>query len=163
MIHISSTQRNSEKEADIPFENNAIQDEEDSMQEQAIEMRKLFKERETKLMSELQDARDQAELLEFRVLELEEEQEKVLVRIDISFVNNSIYYNMFRSFGITINISFSIISKNNKCPQNLIWNTKRKKRITIMILLWWIESFQTPCLFLETQDVICLRQQSLQT
>ena len=64
-------------EADGHFESNAIQDEEDYMQEQTIEMRKLFKERETKLMSELQDARDQAELLEFRVLELEEEQEKV--------------------------------------------------------------------------------------
>ena len=77
MIHISSSQPNPEKETDEPFENNTIQVEEDSMQEQAIEMRKLFKERETKLMSELQDAKDQAELLEFRVLELEEEQEKV--------------------------------------------------------------------------------------
>ena len=77
MIHISSTQHNPEKEPEGPFESNAIQVEEDSMQEQAIEMRKLFKERETKLMSELQDAKDQAELLEFRVLELEEEQEKV--------------------------------------------------------------------------------------
>ena len=77
MIHISSIQCNPEKEADGPFESNAIQDEEDSMQEQAIEMRKLFKERESKLISELQDAKDQAELLEFRVLELEEEQEKV--------------------------------------------------------------------------------------
>ena len=86
MIHISSTQRNPEKEADGPFESNTIQDEEDSMQEQAMEMRKVFKERETKLMSELQDAKDQAELLEFRVLELEEEQEKVVVRIYMSFV-----------------------------------------------------------------------------
>merc|ERR1719510_2130424 len=76
MIHISTTQRNPEKEADGPFENNSIQDEEDSMQEQAMKMRKLFNERETKLMSELQDAKDQAELLEFRVLELEEEQEE---------------------------------------------------------------------------------------
>ena len=95
MIHISTTQRHPEKEADGPFENNSIQDEEDSMQEQAIEMRKLFKERETKLMSELQDAKDQAELLEFRVLELEEEQEKVGVRIDISSVNNSTYNIVF--------------------------------------------------------------------
>ena len=95
MIHISSTQHNPEKEPEGPFESNAIQVEEDSMQEQAIEMRKLFKERETKLMSELQDAKDQAELLEFRVLELEEEQEKVDVRIDISFVYNSPYYSMF--------------------------------------------------------------------
>ena len=39
-------------------------------------------------MSELQDAKDQAELLEFRVLELEEEQEKVQVKIDRSSVNN---------------------------------------------------------------------------
>ena len=85
MIHISTTQRNPEKEADGPFENNSIQDEDDSMQE-AMKMRKLFKERETKLMSELQDAKDQAELLEFRVLELEEEQEKVVVRIYMSFV-----------------------------------------------------------------------------
>ena len=108
MIHISSTQRNSEKEADIPFENNAIQDEEDSMQEQAIEMRKLFKERETKLMSELQDARDQAELLEFRVLELEEEQEKVLVRIDISFVNNSIYNIICFDLLVSLLISLSL-------------------------------------------------------
>ena len=77
MIHISTTQRNPEKEPDDPFENNTVQGEEDSMKEQAIEMRKLFKEKETKLMSELQDAKDQAELLEFRVLELEEEQEKV--------------------------------------------------------------------------------------
>ena len=95
MIHISSTQRNPEKEADGSFENSSIQDEEDSMQEQAMEMRRLFKERETKLMSELQDAKDQAELLEFRVLELEEEQEKVGVRIYISYVNNFPYYNMF--------------------------------------------------------------------
>ena len=134
MIHISTTQRNPEKEADGPFENNSIQDEEDSMQEQAMKMRKLFKERETKLMSELQDAKDQAELLEFRVLELEEEQEKVVVRIYMSFVYIRMSYDMFRSFGINTNISFSIISKNSKCPQNLIWNTKRKKRITIMIL-----------------------------
>ena len=77
MIHISTTQRNLEKEPDGSFENDTVQGDEDSMQEQAIEMRKLFKERETKLMSELQDAKDQAELLEFRVLELEEEQEKV--------------------------------------------------------------------------------------
>ena len=42
------------------------------------EMKRLFKEKEEKLISELQDAKDQAELLEFRVLELEEEQEKVL-------------------------------------------------------------------------------------
>ena len=95
MIHISTTQRNPEKEADEPLENNSIQDESDSMQEQAIEMRKLFKERETKLMSELQDAKDQAELLEFRVLELEEEQEKVGVKIDISSVNNSTYNIVF--------------------------------------------------------------------
>ena len=132
MIHISTTQRNPEKEPDGPFENNTVQGEEDSMKEQAIEMRKLFKERETKLMSELQDAKDQAELLEFRVLELEEEQEKVGLKIDISSANNSTYY--FSIFAITTNISFSIISKNNKCPPNLIWNTKRKKRITIMIL-----------------------------
>ena len=134
MIHISTTQGNPEKEPDGPFENNTVQGEEDSMKEQAIEMRKLFKERETKLMSELQDAKDQAELLEFRVLELEEEQEKVVVRIYMSFVYIRMSYDMFRSFGINTNISFSIISKSNKCPQNLIWNTKRKKRITIMIL-----------------------------
>ena len=89
MIHISTTQRNPEKEPDGPFENNTVQGEEDSMKEQAIEMRKLFKERESKLMSELQDAKDQAELLEFRVLELEEEQEKVGLKIDISSANNS--------------------------------------------------------------------------
>ena len=40
-------------------------------------MKRVFKEKEDKLTSELQDAKDQAELLEFRVLELEEEQEKV--------------------------------------------------------------------------------------
>ena len=44
---------------------------------EVLEMKKSFKERESKLISELQDAKDQAELLEFRVLELEEEQEKV--------------------------------------------------------------------------------------
>ena len=49
------------------------------------------------MISELQDAKDQAELLEFRVLELEEEQEKVGVKIDISSVNNSTYYSIFRS------------------------------------------------------------------
>jgi hypothetical protein len=43
---------------------------------EVLEMKKSFKERESKLISELQDAKDQAELLEFRVLELEEEQEK---------------------------------------------------------------------------------------
>ena len=42
-----------------------------------LEMKRVFKEKEDKLTSELQDAKDQAELLEFRVLELEEEQEKV--------------------------------------------------------------------------------------
>ena len=45
--------------------------------EEAREMKRGFKQRENKLQAELQDAKDQAELLEFRVLELEEEQEKV--------------------------------------------------------------------------------------
>ena len=102
MIHISSTQHNPEKEPEGPFESNAIQVEEHSMQEQAIEIRKLFKERETKLMSELQDAKDQAELLEFRVLELEEEQEKVDVRIDISFVYNSPYNTACFDFALSL-------------------------------------------------------------
>ena len=108
MIHISSTQRNPEKEADGPFESNTIQDEEDSMQEQAMEMRKVFKERETKLMSELQDAKDQAELLEFRVLELEEEQEKVVVRIYMSFVyirmSNMICFDLLVSILISLSL-----------------------------------------------------------
>lgn len=36
-----------------------------------------MKEKEAQILAKLQDAKDQSELLEFRVLELEEEQEKV--------------------------------------------------------------------------------------
>ena len=50
----------------------------DGVSNEVLEMKRIFKEKESKLVSELQDAKDQAELLEFRVLELEEEQEKVL-------------------------------------------------------------------------------------
>ena len=49
----------------------------DGLSHEVLEMKRIFKEKESKLVSELQDAKDQAELLEFRVLELEEEQEKV--------------------------------------------------------------------------------------
>ena len=49
--------------------------------EEVLEVKKSFKQRENKLLTELQDAKDQAELLEFRVLELEEEQEKVKIVI----------------------------------------------------------------------------------
>ena len=49
----------------------------DPVNDKISEMKRVFKEKEDKLTSELQDAKDQAELLEFRVLELEEEQEKV--------------------------------------------------------------------------------------
>lgn len=41
------------------------------------ELRKQFQREDMKLREELQDAKDQSELLEFRVLELEEEKEKV--------------------------------------------------------------------------------------
>ena len=41
------------------------------------ELRKQFQKEDMKLREELQDAKDQSELLEFRVLELEEEKEKV--------------------------------------------------------------------------------------
>lgn len=51
--------------------------EQEHTNDKLIEMKRVFKEKEEKLISELQDAKDQAELLEFRVLELEEEQEKV--------------------------------------------------------------------------------------
>ena len=44
---------------------------------QLSERIKVMDDRETRLRSEIQDAKDQAELLEFRVLELEECQEKV--------------------------------------------------------------------------------------
>ena len=39
-----------------------------------------LKEKEAKILAKLQDAKDQSELLEFRVLELEEEQEKVMIQ-----------------------------------------------------------------------------------
>ena len=41
------------------------------------ELRKQFEKEDMKLREELQDAKDQSELLEFRVLELEEEKERV--------------------------------------------------------------------------------------
>ena len=44
---------------------------------QLAERLKMMEEREQRHNSELQEAKDQAELLEFRVLELEESQEKV--------------------------------------------------------------------------------------
>ena len=44
---------------------------------QLTEKLKLMEDREKRLKAEIQDARDQAELLEFRVLELEECQDKV--------------------------------------------------------------------------------------
>ena len=44
---------------------------------QLTEKLKLMEDREMRLKAEIQDARDQAELLEFRVLELEECQDKV--------------------------------------------------------------------------------------
>ena len=44
---------------------------------QMSEKLKMMEEREERLKTEVQDAKDQAELLEFRVLELEECQEKV--------------------------------------------------------------------------------------
>ena len=47
------------------------------MTQEIQEMKRIFKEKESKLLTDLQDAKDQSELLEFRVLELEEEQEKV--------------------------------------------------------------------------------------
>ena len=54
-----------------------------STAQELLEMKRSFKERESKLLTELQDAKDQSELLEFRVLELEEEQEKVCITIII--------------------------------------------------------------------------------
>ena len=50
---------------------------------QMSEKLKMMEEREERLKSEVQDAKDQAELLEFRVLELEECQEKVNLLIPI--------------------------------------------------------------------------------
>ena len=50
---------------------------------QMSEKLKMMEEREERLKSEVQDAKDQAELLEFRVLELEECQEKVNILIPI--------------------------------------------------------------------------------
>ena len=44
---------------------------------------RVLEEREGRLRSELQDSKDQAELLEFRVLELEECQEKVNININL--------------------------------------------------------------------------------
>ena len=44
---------------------------------------RVLEEREGRLRSELQDSKDQAELLEFRVLELEECQEKVSININL--------------------------------------------------------------------------------
>ena len=57
-----------------------------------LEMKRVFKEKEDKLTSELQDAKDQAELLEFRVLELEEEQEKVKLCNRIIKSKRAIYF-----------------------------------------------------------------------
>ena len=46
---------------------------------QMSEKLKMMEEREERLKTEVQDAKDQSELLEFRVLELEECQEKVSI------------------------------------------------------------------------------------
>ena len=48
---------------------------------QMSEKLKMMEERELRLKTEVQDAKDQAELLEFRVLELEECQEKVRIAV----------------------------------------------------------------------------------
>ena len=47
---------------------------------------RVMDDRETRLRSEIQDAKDQAELLEFRVLELEECQEKVTKILEFCYI-----------------------------------------------------------------------------
>ena len=69
------------KEFIISLETSSIEHEKEPAGLNLQGIKTAFKERESKLMSELQDAKDQAELLEFRVLELEEEQEKVFSTI----------------------------------------------------------------------------------
>ena len=74
----------SNQEENISFEKLATENIDNSMTQEIQEMKHIFKERESKLMTELQDAKDQSELLEFRVLELEEEQEKVFISNNVT-------------------------------------------------------------------------------
>ena len=71
----------SNQEDNLSVEKSKVENMDNSLNQEMQEMKRIFKERESKLMTELQDAKDQSELLEFRVLELEEEQEKVYIYI----------------------------------------------------------------------------------
>ena len=85
--HVSSvfTEMNGvrNQEDNLSVDKTATESIDNSVTQEMQEMTRIFKEKESKLLTELQDAKDQSELLEFRVLELEEEQEKVYIYIYI--------------------------------------------------------------------------------
>ena len=73
--------------------------------------------RESRLLSRLQDAKDQTELMEFRVLELEEEQEKVSAFFNRSYQDKKKLHCIFDFTENRAGFEISIFSRfcDDKC------------------------------------------------